>query len=69
MKIDPKTEIEIHNRLMKKRSNRVVKIFRDFEIDGTVYLVMEYCKEGSLRDYVKIYGAMNVLLGFFFYNF
>ncbi|KAL7074643.1 hypothetical protein ACQ4LE_006035 [Meloidogyne hapla] len=61
-KIDPKTEIEIHKRLMKKRSNRVVKIFGDFEIGGFVYLVMEYCKEGSLRDYVKKNGPMEVLL-------
>jgi serine/threonine protein kinase len=63
LKINPKTEIEIHKRLMKKRSKKVVKIFGDFQLGGFVYLVMEYCKEGSLRDYVKKNGPMEFLLG------
>lgn len=61
--MDPKKEIEIHTKLANKKSNRVVKIFADFTSGGFVYLVMEYCKEGSLRDYVKKNGPMEVLLG------
>jgi serine/threonine protein kinase len=56
-------EIEIHKRLAQKKGNRVVKIIEDFVENGYVYLVMEYCKEGSLRDFVKKNGPMEVLLG------
>nr|CAD2168491.1 unnamed protein product [Meloidogyne enterolobii] len=61
-KIDPKTEIDIHTRLMNKRGNRVVKIIDHFKRGGSVYIVMEYCKDGSLREYVKKNGPMGVLL-------
>lgn len=56
-------EIEIHKRLASKKGNRVVKIIEDFVENGFVYLVMEYCKEGSLRDFVKKNGPLEVLLG------
>uniref|UniRef100_A0A914KIK8 Protein kinase domain-containing protein n=1 Tax=Meloidogyne incognita TaxID=6306 RepID=A0A914KIK8_MELIC len=60
--IDPKTEIDIHTRLMNKRGNRVVKIIDHFKRGGFVYIVMEYCKDGSLQEYVRNNGAMGVLL-------
>ncbi|CAK5122425.1 unnamed protein product [Meloidogyne enterolobii] len=47
---------------MHKRGRSVVKIIEHFELGGFVYIVMEYCKDGSLRDYVKKNGPMGVLL-------
>ncbi|KAL3121533.1 hypothetical protein niasHT_003461 [Heterodera trifolii] len=35
-----------------EKGRRFVKILDDFELDGTVFIVMEYCEEGSLKDYV-----------------
>jgi len=51
---------------MNKRGNRVVKIIDHFKRGGFVYIVMEYCKDGSLQEYVRNNGAMGVLLGFYF---
>jgi serine/threonine protein kinase len=62
-KIDPNVEIDIHTKLARKKGNRFVKIWESFVENGFVYLVMEYCEEGSLRDYVKKNGPMEVLLG------
>uniref|UniRef100_A0A914HJV9 Protein kinase domain-containing protein n=1 Tax=Globodera rostochiensis TaxID=31243 RepID=A0A914HJV9_GLORO len=50
--VDPKAEIEIHRRLAKAKGRRFVKILDDFILDGAVFIVMEYCEEGSLEDFV-----------------
>ncbi|KAL3121529.1 hypothetical protein niasHT_003457 [Heterodera trifolii] len=60
----PKAEIEIHWDLAKEKGRRFVKILDDFELDGTVFIVMEYCEEGSLKDYVtKHRTPLDILLG------
>ncbi|KAL3078035.1 hypothetical protein niasHT_036918 [Heterodera trifolii] len=61
--VNPKAEIEIHRDLAKEKGRRFVKILDDFELDGTVFIVMEYCEEGSLKDYVtKHRTPMDILL-------
>jgi serine/threonine protein kinase len=42
-----------------------VKLIDNFVENDNVYLVMEYCAEGSLKDYVSKHGPMGVLLGLF----
>ncbi|KAL3112508.1 hypothetical protein niasHT_018714 [Heterodera trifolii] len=60
----PKAEIEIHWDLAKEKGRRFVKILDDFELDVTVFIVMEYCEEGSLKDYVtKHRTPLDILLG------
>lgn len=62
--VDPRAEIEIHRKLAEKKARRFVKIFDDFKEDGTVYIVMEYCEEGSLKDFLnKDRSPMGILLG------
>jgi hypothetical protein len=64
-KIDPQTEVEIHRKLTEKNRHRFVKIIEDFVENDNVYLVMEYCAEGSLKNYMTKHGPMGVLLGLF----
>uniref|UniRef100_A0A915LVX0 Protein kinase domain-containing protein n=1 Tax=Meloidogyne javanica TaxID=6303 RepID=A0A915LVX0_MELJA len=60
-KIDPKTEIDIHTRLMNKRGNRVVKIIDHFKRGGFVYIVMEYCKEGTTDILIQLCEALKLI--------
>lgn len=34
-------------------NNRIIKFINEFEENDKHYIVMEYCKHGTLRDYLK----------------
>ncbi|KAI6188977.1 Phosphate carrier protein, mitochondrial [Aphelenchoides besseyi] len=56
--IDPIEEAEILKKLNKRIIN-VVKFYGYYVENECCYMVMEYCKEGSIYDYVKRVGRMN----------
>ncbi|KAI6215672.1 hypothetical protein M3Y94_00412200 [Aphelenchoides besseyi] len=55
--IDPRAEAKILEKLNNKAKN-VVKFYGCYEDGEYCYMVMEYCKEGSIYDYVKREGIM-----------
>ncbi|KAL3085749.1 hypothetical protein niasHS_009498 [Heterodera schachtii] len=47
--VNPKAEIEIYRDLAKEKGRRFVKILDDFELDGTVFIVMESARRAASK--------------------
>lgn len=45
----------------------IIRFLSEFRENGKVYIVMEYCEHGSLRDYIKSRGPLSDRRGLFFY--
>ncbi|OHS96617.1 AGC family protein kinase [Tritrichomonas foetus] len=43
---------------LKVRHPNIISLFEYFEKDGTVFIIIEYCPNGSLNDYIKKNGPM-----------
>jgi len=59
--IDCKSEVNV---MAKLTHPNIVSIYEYFEDDDFLYLILEYCKKGSIQDYINQNGAMpeNVLI-------
>ncbi|VDO48946.1 unnamed protein product, partial [Onchocerca flexuosa] len=53
-----RVELELEA-LSKLIHDNIVKFYDQFQEDGAQYIIMEYCKHRSLRDYVKQNGKLS----------